>query len=331
MIDNDTIEFGSYPQSEVTDETLIDKLNEKAGTKPTAANSQKWTSYKYYISGNNDTDFMWYIDVEEGGEKYRGVYFTSYRPCLVTEPSTTEKSQQDNNKYDITTVYWFEYEPISWTVLEKSYGEALILCDMIIDSQEYYIANSGTRTIDGNTVYPNNYAYSTIRKWLNETFYNTAFNKLQKQIILTTTVDNSESSTGYSANPNACEDTQDKIFLLSYKDLLNSNYGFSSSYDTEDAARQKKTTDYAQAQGVIDNAGNGWWWLRSPYNSKTGNVRAIDDTGYVYGYHVYATDRGVVPALHISLDGDLKAYTSYTEDGVQKIKFGSYQIGRAHV
>lgn len=59
---------------------------------------------------------------------------------------------------------------------------------MILDSQEYYITHNRVRNIGRKTVYPNNYAESTVRKWLNETFYNTAFSELQKQIILTTTV-----------------------------------------------------------------------------------------------------------------------------------------------
>ena len=301
------ITFGSYPQSEVTDSSLKSTLNSKAGTLPTSSNSQAWTSYGYYISGNVE-NFMWYIDIEQDGEKYRGVYFTSYRPYYTTSYSSTGNRYQDDNGYKISTVYWFKYEPISWTILSENTtdGTALILCDMIIDSQEYYITDSGTRMIDGKTVYPNNYAHSTIRKWLNETFYNTAFSELQKQIILTTTVDNSAATTSSSSNQYACENTQDKVFLLSYQDVINSNYGFSSSYSDYDTARQKKTTDYAQAQGAYTNsgnyAGNGRWWLRSPDDDCSYRARGVDYDGYVVIYgNVDCTNCGVVPALQIRL------------------------------
>ena len=220
---NGHIKFGEYPQTKVTDESLTATLNTKAGTLPINSNSQTWTSYGYYINGIV-SNFMWYIDVEQGGEKYRGVYFTSYRPHLTTMSSSASNTYQDDNGYTTSTVYWFKYEPISWTILSENTtdGTALILCDMIIDSQEYYI-NENSRTIDGKTVYANNYAHSTIRKWLNETFYNTAFSELQKQIILTITVDNSVSSMDYRTNQFACKKTEDKIFLLSYRDVINSN------------------------------------------------------------------------------------------------------------
>ncbi len=286
-VDKDTILFGSYPQTEVTDSTLKATLNSLAGTIPTSSNAYNWTSYGYYISGST-SNYMWYIDIEEGGEKYRGVYFTSYRPYYPTNSSSTSNTYQDDNGYKASNIYWFKYEPISWTILNENNGTALILCDMIIDSQQF--------DYDGS--YSNNYAESTIRKWLNETFLNTAFNELQKEIILTTKVDNSVASTGYSSNPYACENTEDKVFLLSYKEL--------TTYLTTNASRMKKTTDYAQAQGAYTSTsssylGNGYWWLRSPGSSNSNYARHVYYGGFNYSFIVYYTDRGVVPALQIQL------------------------------
>ncbi len=64
----DIIEFGSYPQSEVTDAALKSALTSRAGS------TDGWTSYNYYIGGAQG-DYMKYTDVEYGGAKYRGVYF----------------------------------------------------------------------------------------------------------------------------------------------------------------------------------------------------------------------------------------------------------------
>ena len=127
--------FGTYPQTKVTDTTLSSSLNSLAGTLPTSSNSQKWTSYGYYISGSV-TDYMWYIDVEYSGAKYRGVYFTSYRPYWCTSSSSSSNGYQYTNGYYTSTVYWFKYEPIKWQILEEADGYATILADLALDSQQ---------------------------------------------------------------------------------------------------------------------------------------------------------------------------------------------------
>ena len=289
--DGQKITFGAYPQSLVKDSALKITLANKAGTLPANANSQSWTSYGYYLGGNV-SDYMWYIDVEEGGERYRGVYFSSYRPDYVGSTTTeTRNTHQDDNGYEPGNVYWFKYEPISWTILSENTAKktALVLCDMIIDSQHYDNTSS------------NNYAESAIRKWLNETFYNTAFTELQKQLIVRTTVDNCVESTGFSSNPFACENTDDNIFLLSVKEASDSAYGLTSN-----VSRYKKNTDYAKAQGAEASQstygnyyGNGYWWLRSPADDFAVYACYVDMGGSITSKIVGHTCVGVVPALCI--------------------------------
>ena len=244
--------FGSYPQSEVTNNTLKSILTNQAGNLPISGNSYKWQSYGYYSSGAAQ-NYMWYQDIVYEGEKYRGVYFTSYRPEYVGDSSSAEKSNQDNNGYNTNTVYWFKFEPIVWTVLTEDSGYAAIFCDMIIDAQAYqndaeYSVMDGYNTSNGTPsgTYANNYAYSTIRKWLNETFLNTAFTDLQQQIIATVEIDNSTNSgAAYTYN-----NTLDKIFLLSYTEVNSAYFGFLDISFTSDPMRCKKTTEYAQVQGA---------------------------------------------------------------------------------
>lgn len=291
------IYFGSYPQTEVTNDTLKATLNGKAGALPTSENAQNWSVYEDYYINNVETKFMWYIDVEENGANYRGVYFTEYRP--VSTDAQVASYQQDN-KYALSTVYWFKYEPISWTILKENTTDntALILCDMIIDSQQF--------DYDG-VESSNNYAQSTIRAWLNETFYNTVFNEMQKQLILTTEVDNSVESAGNSIIGSGCENTLDKLFLLSYQDMINTAYGYSSDPSAHDTLRQKKATDYAKVQGAyvcpMDSMlNNGHWWTRSSYEYDSKIVRVVHYEGYTIGRdYVYHTYYGVVPALQIKL------------------------------
>lgn len=293
------ITFGTYPQSKVTDENIVATLTELAGELPTSEDSKSWTSYGYYM-GSSVKNYTWYTDVTVGGEKYRGVYFTEYRPfkCGYTD---TSSAMQQRNGYNTNTLYWFKFEPISWTILSESDGSALIFCDMIVDSQQYDYTS---------TYYENNYADSTIRAWLNDNFYNTAFSALLQEIILTTEVDNSESTTGYDENEWACANTFDKVFLLSNADVINPDYGFDSDEKAKDAARSKQVTDYAQAQGAqtstsdMDYPGTGFWWTRSPSTTQSNNYASvIPNAGYLLksGNPVYFCNAGVVPALQIQL------------------------------
>ena len=287
-----TIDFGAYPQSKVTDANVAASLTDLAGALPTANNTQNWTSYKYYLEGSNAIDYMWYIDLEYGDGKYRGVYFTENRPYYPSYSGVS--SYQDDNGYVVDKVYWFEWEVLNWTILEEQDETAFLLCNSVIDSQNY---DNGA----------NNYAESIIRKWLNESFYATAFTSLQQGLIATTNVDNSAKSTNPygeetywngGVNENACENTNDKIFLLSEEEATNPNYGLGES-----GRRTKSASDYAQSQGCQKNSnGNAGWWLRSPNFFSVDYVRYCDDFGGASGSEdVTSTNYGIVPALKIIL------------------------------
>ena len=299
------ITFGSYPQTKVTDETLLATLNSQIGALPTSHNSQSWTSYGYYVGGE-EKNFMWYIDITVGNDKYRGVYFTSYRSVSAYNGY---ESRQHANGYIKNEVYWFKYEPISWTILSENTDKktVFILCDMIIDSQAYqneYEYDSDLRECVNTSenvpegTYANNYEYSTIRKWLNETFYNTAFDALQKAMIVTTTVDNSTASTLDSTNKYTCNDTKDNIFLLSYKEVDNESYGFVKTAGSIPISLSQKTpTDYAKSQD-----GDTLWRLR--FTDENGSFSCcISDIGKMYGGYVELYNPcGIVPALCVGIE-----------------------------
>ena len=324
--EGDYIYFGSYPQTVVTDDRVKIGLTALAGDLPTAEDSKNWTSYGYYIEGEV-VDYMWYIDLAYNEVKYRGVYFTSYRPDETHRLSKAANSQQDDNGYNVSTVYWFKYEPIKWRILSEANGEALILCEMIIDSREYCNFDEETQQTvkyshNGGNVYANNYALSDIRAWLNDTFYNTAFSALQKEYIKLTTVKNDLTS----ANPNSdptfetrdkyvsflCEDTEDHIFLLSFQEATNDAYGYNPDMENvADAAREKIPTDYAKSQGVkvskdTGYVGNGtYWWLRTPAEYAAYSSRGVLYNGAAGGgIGVSNVHVGVVPALVINLGAE---------------------------
>lgn len=305
----DIIKFGSYPQRRVMDEAIIDGLNSQ---------SLSWKSYNYYSGtgslsyGNmKPSDYMKYADIVFNGNKYRAVTFSEYRP-YCTGYTHSDGTYQDDNGYYTGKVYYFKYEPLKWRVLDASTG--LVVCDSAIDSQPYnnYILYSGSEYWgDSNKMhYASNWEYSSLRAWLNNDFYNTAFSKMQQDRIKELTRENKSTyDSKYDSNP-----TSDKITLLSCWDALNTSYGFSSSSDSEDTARQRKGTDYAKCQGLFvdpssNHSGTSWWWLRSALYS--GYTTAIDCFGGAnYGKDVYATNNGVVPALNLEKSTILKSKSS---------------------
>lgn len=309
----DLVSFGSYPQNKVTDSATITALNNKA---PAWAN---WTSYGYYsgtasVGSMVQGDWMRYTDIMYNGNKYRAVKFTQYRPYYTYYPSSNN-AYQDDNGYSTNTVYWFKFEPIDWRVLDPATG--LVMCETIIDSQPYsntiYSNGSGRYNYFNDSSYTNyasDYETSSIRKWLNNDFYNTAFTDSEKKEINTTTLNNdgyhtSVGTTGYEKLDS--NSTNDKIFLLSYNEVRNSNYGFNSSSSAYDPARFAQGSDYAQSQGLYVHRssgntynGNSLWRLRSPgdysYYCCYGSIQGNSGYDYIVGY----THLGVRPALRFN-------------------------------
>ena len=300
----DIVEFGSYPQSKVTDSSLVSALD---------GVSKNWVSYGYYSGDGSDGsmkpgDWMKYADFTYNGTKYRAVTFSQYRPYETSDASSSGNSYQDDNGYITNNVYYFKYEPLKWRVLDPSTG--LVLCESIIDSQAYsnteyiygtdpYYKQSGYHTACWNdaehTHYATDYATSSIRAWLNDDFYNIAFSSSQKASILTSELDNKAYTTSRSKLDS--ETTYDKVFLLSWSEMQNTTYGFSSS-----SARQAKGTDYAKCQGLWVNSSNecSSQRLRSAgyYSHNTCSVFSGGDLGN--GGGVDDASFGVCPALKIS-------------------------------
>lgn len=293
------INFGSYPQTKVTNSDLISKLN---------GCSKTWESYEYYSgTGNWDdgkmvpSDYMKYADFKYNGNKYRAVKFTKYRPCYTGYTCSAGNSYQDDNGYKTNTVYYFKFEPLKWRILDSSQG--LVMCESIIDSQAFnnffLRSNAECYGSPDKLYYASDYGFSSIREWLNDDFYNTAFSpaqqsKIQQNVTVDAKCTDSSSYDGTTTSNN-------EIFLLSWWDAVNSNYGFNS-----DNSRCAKGTDYAKCQGLWVNTGsfyngNSGWRLRSPYGS--GSTRYVNFDGYVYydynsAHYPYG---GVRPAFKFNL------------------------------
>lgn len=233
--DSNKLTYGLYPQSYVNNEGLISKLDNLTET------------------GSNG----WYL--------FNKQYYTK----IVASPCSNNYTFSNGNPIEEGKSYWFKCEPISWDIIQTTTGERTVITSSLLDAKEYH-GSTETRKVDGLNVYPNNYQHSDIRKWLINDFYNTAF-KLNSSYIKETVVDNSPDSAGLKDDRLACGDTNDKVFLLSYKDYKNINYGFPDATTTEAVARRCKPTDFAKARGAYSKPtqqtwsyGYGIYWTRSP-------------------------------------------------------------------
>lgn len=324
--DGDYIYFGHWPQTLERDENVVAKLNEMAGTPPLPrdnANPYNWESHE-------GTTYMWQKIVIYNGTKYLGVQMNDYRASGIDALYDTIT---DNGYYKLN-VYWFKYEPIKWRILMTNENSAFIMSDIALDFfsmqpdrkseiRDDLLAsyNNSAGVPDG--IYANNWEYSFIRSWLNETFYNEVFNDLQKEIIQTTHLDNSARSCnpdeypkyyGYGENAgknkyaDQCKDTDDKIFLLSLRDVTTTAYGFNKDVNAEDPARNLQASDFAKFHGVsMGNTQKDYvtWYTRSP-SLAVGNqgyttfVLYRDNKGVINSPNLVA-EGGVVPALWITL------------------------------
>ncbi len=304
----DTLTFGVYPQSRVTGSSLISTLNGKAA----------WTSSTYYSGsdyyGSMQEFYAWqYSDVTHGGQKYRGVKIITYRtPTTIGKTGlAADNYTQYKNGYQSNTVYWFRYDPITWRVLDPSTG--LVLCDTILDARAFHdliYKTEDNRTYGdaAKTFYSSNWAKSSIRTWLGGDFMNMAFTTAQQNKILTTHSVNMgvytlTGQTHYTHLDVA--DTDDKVFLLSYDEVIRSAYGFSSTPGVDDALRRRAGTEYARSQGLLVSnvndsfAGNSNWLLRTA-GQEPEMVCCVTRSGvsaYIGGTETYRQTVGIRPAM----------------------------------
>lgn len=262
--DGKIIKYGLYPQTVVDDSSLTSSLDSFAMQK---ANG-------------------WYF--------YNGDYYAK----ATAKPFNSYYEFSNGTKIEYGKDYWFRCEPIEWKILDNDNGEYFVVSGLVLDCRRYNSSISN-RAIDGKTVYCNNYQYSDIRAWLNGDFYGSAF-ALGNENVLTTIVPNSAYSFGSSSDKYACEDTDDKVFMLSLRDAISSDYGFSSSISSA-FDRVAYATDYAKCQGICVYSKNksSLWWLRSPV-SDSESAWCVDNNGAITFDHVDYPN-GVRPAMRINL------------------------------
>lgn len=192
-------------------------------------------------------------------------------------------------------------EPIQWKVLDVQDGKALLLSQDALIRLQYHPRETGATWKD-----------CTLRQWLNDDFYHTAFSEEElERVCFTHNVNDDNPTYGTDGG----EDTDDHVFLLSLSEA--------EKYFTSDEERQ---CEFSAAVNIIvdqdpgiqkdviptdDPYGYGRrWWLRTPgmyplstvIIEKDGSVSRNRDTGaYAMGAVCHQWN-GVRPAIWIEID-----------------------------
>lgn len=187
----------------------------------------------------------------------------------------------------------FHNDPIKWRVLSVEGDEALLLADKNLDMKPYHETNEESA-----------WENSTIRKWLNGTtqteFLGKAFNEKEQGAIC-------EKKSG--------NDITDRIFLMSYNDMMNSDYGF-PNHKNSIQNRKSENTDY-MASKDINNARFADWWLADG-SSYIYYIDHIDDSGALWtGVKDNNTNINAIrPALLLNLKSEWWSYAgTVSSDG----------------
>ena len=158
----------------------------------------------------------------------------------------------------------FGGKPIAWRVVDTRGKMRLLLAKDIVTRHPYhYMVEDAT------------WQTCTLRKWLNEDFLKTAFDKREQLRIVPTRIQNLRNRKWFS---NGGMDTMDKVHIPSMEEI------------------ERYMPDPAQ------RAGDGWWWLRAPGSNLFSAVAVYDD-GSIYdiGIHINYEEGGVRPAVWVLL------------------------------
>jgi len=278
--DENCIYMGTYPQTLVSDDSIIKKLNAMAES---TKYNKTWINYnKSKPKSFVGYSFMQYIDIDiddDGISDFRGVKIEEYRSNEGEYSYYASGSYQDDNGYKKSSIsnlqiYWFKYEPIKWEILSIDNDITFMVSNMILDNQYYYHSDtSGEFTHNGGTGYASNYKLSDIKIWLDSFNNDISLINSHNDMIQSINLENSFS-------------LLDRNSVETY--LANKNF------------RIKFGTDYAKCMGLeVNESGIGNYWIDY--------ARYVDQSGEIYTSTVNIC-YGIVPALKINL----KSNNSYT-------------------
>lgn len=176
-----------------------------------------------------------------------------------------------------------EKRPIKWQILKKEPDKVLVITEKGIAAEQYNTVNESVT-----------WETCSLRQWLNNEFYNSAFDEFEKDHIVQTTV-NPGKNRQYPTNSG--NSTEDKIFLLSIQDAM--------SLFRSNERRCVKATPYAAKHSNGSYLKSGPWWLLTP-GCNNYCAASIHHSGVIfdYGSVVNSKDILVRPAMWIKIDNN---------------------------
>lgn len=279
----DTVQAAKKPK------ILKEKLSSK---KLTVKTKVKETESKYGIS-NPQTD-------SEGVTTWDCVYFGSYWQNDTNGDSVADKKD--------------EKEPIKWRVLSVDGSDAFLLADQVLDWQQWNDSQGGFHQFQTVT-----WKDTSLRTWLNQSFYQEAFSQDEQAAIKETTITN----TGDSEYVLDGEDSVDKVYLLSKSEAENSDYGLPLEKVQGDNKRITGCTEYVKGLCSKDiKVDLNAWWLRTGgyYTDGDGDITYDLKQGISAEYISIVDYEGVRPVIHLDCSMDLwaKAPSVSMDCGIKK-------------
>lgn len=213
------------------------------------------------------------------------------------------------------------YIPIQWLVLEEKNGAVLLLSLYGISVEEFY-----DEFYFENTDLPEviTWENSTVRAWLNEVFFQSAFYKSEQECIKSSMIDTQDNSIyGTSGG----ESTQDYLFLLSEDEV--------KRYLDSDEERKTQTVpamrpEYGVPENEVSSEDYNGWWLRSlgEYGDTISYVTTSGEVN-MSGTTVWDSYIAVRPAMWVDLDS-VRQYSEWlygrkTVDDINRVDEGVYQ------
>ena len=239
------------------------------------------------------------VNVSDTIKDNRGYYYGDDGEyyAKVTASSSADGYKFTNGKeIEGGTEYYFKVEPVRWKVIYEpnglNGGVSLVLSEKVLDKVSRYDKSM------------NDWSNSEMKGHLNGSFARLLFNGYKTALIKRMTIDNSSYSTGYDNNSNTCVNTSVKIFLPSYREVTEGQYGY---YD--DGDRMRQATDYLRAQGVpLYTTGEYTYGcteyaLRSPEKDDVREIRIVKKDGTI-GSKYIGSSCGFAPAFFIEIQYD---------------------------
>ena len=245
-----------------------------------------------------DTENHWKLDGESGQCVCEGTVFDGncWKNFIVDDHAAQKDDIIIFGTYPQSSTDNTVKEDLKWRVLhvDNERHAILLISEYVIDAESYH-----------DEKVPITWENSSIRNWLTTDFIRSNFLPDEQKLILLTHLKNPNNPEYNTLGGN---DTEDRVFLLSFEEAKN------PLYFTNADARKGKATAYtiAKAKKLYLNTDEGTdgvcehiqcsaaWWLRSP-----GNVQdtAADITRYgnVYYTNVGVADKnvGIRPAMWV--------------------------------